>query len=191
MEEFLLHPHPDHPAEGIHSIHVTLAPNASGGLTLQYTVSYRPASIRLPAAGDPLPRERLWAHTCCELFVAAEGETAYREFNFSPCGQWMRFDFSDYRERQVSGEGPAPTVTLVQEDDAFILTATLPSGALPVGPLSLALTVVIENRDGRLGYWALAHPPGKADFHHRAGFQARAELPAHKPAKASRPANSE
>jgi hypothetical protein len=40
--------------------------------------------------------------------------------------------------------------------------ADLPSDA----PWQLNLSAVIEEKSGRKSYWALAHPPGKADFHH-------------------------
>jgi hypothetical protein len=30
----------------------------------------------------------------------------------------------------------------------------------------LGLAAVIEETSGRKSYWALAHPPGKPDFHH-------------------------
>jgi 23S rRNA (guanine745-N1)-methyltransferase len=51
----------------------------------------------------------------------------------------------------------------------------LAAKALPTGdgPLRLALTTVVELADGApgtLSYWALAHPAGKPDFHHRDGF---------------------
>jgi hypothetical protein len=29
---------------------------------------------------------------------------------------------------------------------------------------------VIEDDQGRISYWALAHPASKPDFHHRDGF---------------------
>jgi hypothetical protein len=29
---------------------------------------------------------------------------------------------------------------------------------------------VIEDADGRLSYWSAAHPDGRPDFHHAAGF---------------------
>jgi hypothetical protein len=29
---------------------------------------------------------------------------------------------------------------------------------------------VIEDADGSLSYWALAHPPGRPDFHHTEAF---------------------
>ena len=39
--------------------------------------------------------------------------------------------------------------------------------------LRLAVCAVMENEQGRVSYWALAHPPGKPDFHHRDGFALR------------------
>jgi hypothetical protein len=48
----------------------------------------------------------------------------------------------------------------------------LPSDA----PWLLGLSAVIEEMNGRLSYWALAHPPGKPDFHHADCFAL--ELPA-------------
>jgi hypothetical protein len=41
---------------------------------------------------------------------------------------------------------------------------------LPAPRLRLALTAVVEDARGRLSYWALRHPPGRPDFHHRDGF---------------------
>jgi hypothetical protein len=34
----------------------------------------------------------------------------------------------------------------------------------------LALSAVIEETNGNKSYWALAHPSGKPDFHHKDGF---------------------
>ena len=36
--------------------------------------------------------------------------------------------------------------------------------------LRVALCVVIEELDGALSYWALAHPAPRPDFHHPDGF---------------------
>jgi hypothetical protein len=36
--------------------------------------------------------------------------------------------------------------------------------------LTLGLSAVIEEKDGTKSYWALAHPPGKPDFHHKDCF---------------------
>jgi hypothetical protein len=55
------------------------------------------------------------------------------------------------------------------------LTLTLDLGALPLAgrPLELAVTAVLELRDGEILYWALAHPDEQADFHWREGFALR------------------
>jgi len=34
----------------------------------------------------------------------------------------------------------------------------------------LGLSALIEDQSGGMSYWALAHPPGKPDFHHADGF---------------------
>jgi hypothetical protein len=34
----------------------------------------------------------------------------------------------------------------------------------------LGLSVVLEEKNGAKSYWALAHPPGKPDFHHEDCF---------------------
>ena len=65
-------------------------------------------------------------------------------------------------------------------DGAFELRAELALDCLPDlprdAPWQLGLSAVIEEADGRLSYWALAHPPGKPDFHHSDCFAL--ELPA-------------
>jgi hypothetical protein len=47
----------------------------------------------------------------------------------------------------------------------------------PGARLSVALSAVIEDNRGMLSYWALKHPPGKPDFHHRDGFALEIEAP--------------
>jgi hypothetical protein len=37
-------------------------------------------------------------------------------------------------------------------------------------PWRLGLSAVIEDRSGQKSYWALAHPPGRPDFHHEDCF---------------------
>jgi hypothetical protein len=50
------------------------------------------------------------------------------------------------------------------------LQATVPIDRLPAlsrkTPWRLGLSAVIEDKAGHMSYWALAHPPGKPDFHH-------------------------
>ena len=60
----------------------------------------------------------------------------------------------------------------------FYLRARLALARLPdlAGSWRLGLAAVIEEANGRISYWALAHPPGRADFHQTDGFAL--ELPA-------------
>jgi len=39
-------------------------------------------------------------------------------------------------------------------------------GILPEATTKLGLSAVIEEADGTKSFWALAHPPGRPDFHH-------------------------
>ena len=58
--------------------------------------------------------------------------------------------------------------------DGFTLQASLDLDRLPGMPHELSwrlgLSVVVEDTNGGMSYWALAHPPGKPDFHHPDGF---------------------
>ncbi len=67
-----------------------------------------------------------------------------------------------------------PVVTAHRHDDGWQLQAFLDLHLLPgltdEVPLRLGLSAVLEMKDGSLSYWALAHPPGKPDFHHPDSF---------------------
>ncbi|WP_374489492.1 DOMON-like domain-containing protein [Zoogloea sp.] len=161
-------PHPTSPATPGESLEVTLRPDGQGGLQLHYLLKGAFANWQLPSGNlDP---KRLWAATCFELFVGRPGSSLYREFNFSPTGQWMRFDFSDYRQHSGSGRGPAPALHWEQSPDALSLWVFLPAATLPPGPRQLGITAVVLNAAGQPAYWALAHPTPRPDFHHRGGW---------------------
>lgn len=131
-----------------------------------YLIEGNIAGVRLPAAGET----PLWQHTCCELFVGSKSSPAYREFNFSPSGDWDSYAFDDYRKK---GSGPFSGVVLSvrKTSKRVALEARLP---IPRGAL-LGISAVIEETDGTLSYWALRHPPGKPDFHHREAFALEVE----------------
>lgn len=169
--------HPATPDACVRAIGVSVLREADGGLSLVYRLDGDPAALRIPDAATALPPERLWAHTCFELFVAEEGARPYREFNFSPNGQWMRFDFTDYRQRVPSPAGPAPQISLRAPSRCLELSVRLPAGLLPAGDLLVGLTAVVEHADGSHRYWALRHPAGQPDFHHRDGFALALKVP--------------
>jgi hypothetical protein len=122
--------------------------------------------LRIPAARAPAVGQRLWQRTCCEIFIARAGTAAYREFNFSPSGQWAAYAFQDYREGAPFAISE-PKIALRRSPGELDLQASIPADE---GKLRVALSAVIEHADGGLSYWALRHPPGKPDFHHPDAF---------------------
>jgi hypothetical protein len=146
----------------------------NGGLTVRYRVHGAPDGIRVPAPHPPGPADGLWQHTCCELFIAACDDPAYREFNFSPSGQWAAYCFTAYRERDARYRPlVAPQIDLQLFADGFQLDATCcPRHCCPQARCSgqLGLTAVIEAADGSKSYWALAHGAAQPDFHFRQSF---------------------
>ena len=101
-----------------------------------------------------------------------EGEgPGYREFNFSPSGEWATFVFSDYRDGAEMETEFSPGIVVRNSRDRLELDAVICQDSLPQGrPLRLGLSAVMEAADGTLSYWALRHPPGDPDFHHIDAF---------------------
>ncbi|MFZ4534775.1 DOMON-like domain-containing protein [Propionivibrio sp.] len=120
--------------------------------------------------------DALWEHTCFEAFVGVAGDPAYREFNFSPSGQWATYAFSGYRQPdQAATPITAPTITSRLFAGRLELEAIIPRDALPTrsGTLQIGLSAVVEAADtvdGSHSYWALRHPARHPDFHHRDAF---------------------
>ena len=177
--ELELQPHPASHCPDVQSIGVQLfkVESATGvSLLLRYRVMGRISQLKLPPpASHPGQADELWRHTCCEFFVAKPGAKSYREFNFSPSGQWAIYGFADERLRDAEAitESP-PALSFRNTEDEFTLEAELPWPAWSLdrcnGHLHAGLTAVIEARDGSLSYWALHHPSEKPDFHRRAGW---------------------
>lgn len=164
--------HPTCPGAAVNGISVSVGLAANGTLSLCYRVIGNSAQIKLPAARDAGPADNLWQHTCCELFIAGDDGEPYREFNFSPAGQWAIYQFDAYRQRDNNFQPlAAPKITLTQHADGFELAVTLPPELIPAGDtLHLGITSVIEAGDGSKSYWALAHCAAQPDFHPRQSF---------------------
>jgi hypothetical protein len=109
------------------------------------------------------------------------GSDRYLELNFSPSGEWAAYAFATYRSRLEPLPTLAPPRSRCQAGDASLeLEATVQldglgalgvpgAGALDVDS-AVGLSAVIEDLDGRLSYWALAHPRATPDFHDAAGW---------------------
>ncbi|MDQ2640370.1 MAG: DOMON-like domain-containing protein [Pseudomonadota bacterium] len=152
----------------------TIARDGSGAVTGRFLVTGDLLQLRVPsAATKPVRSDGLWRTTCFELFARAPSSTSYSEFNFSPSGNWAAYHFDGYRQGMRPLDMPAPAVACEQRAGGLVLHFILPAPALGAGPLQIAASVVLEDLEGKLCYWALRHPDGKPDFHHEAGFTAR------------------
>ena len=181
MQQHVLTPHPDTPQPAITGIQVTATFTKTGALTLTYTLTANLTHLRILETTTPSRANDLWRHTCFEAFLQGDDAPAYREFNFSPSGQWQAYAFSDYRQGGPLEPAPAPTFERNDTANQITLTCILPAEALPKGTqLHVGLTAVMEAADGSEGsfsYWSLRHPPGKPDFHHTHGFALTLERP--------------
>lgn len=138
-------------------------------LRLAYRLQGEIGRLRLPPPRAPRLAEGLWRHTCCELFVARAGEPAYREFNFSPSGEWAAYAFSGYRSGRVPGDAAlSPAIAVRRDARRLELEACVPIAERE--RLLVGLAAVVEELDGTLSYWALRHTGGKPDFHHPGAF---------------------
>ena len=126
-----------------------------------------------PQATEPGRADELWKTTCFEAFIRAQGEEAYREWNFAPSGEWAAYEFSGYREGMAEAEIAQPPYVRIEDNFTWWgLGATI---AVPADPKwELGLSAVLEEKDGTKSYWALAHPAGdKPDFHAADCFAAK------------------
>ena len=151
-------------------IAVTLERSAAA-LRLRYELDADPAALRLPPSGPLRRGEKLWQHTCFEVFLS-ESMPAYTEFNFSPSGEWASYGFRRYREgAPLADLASLRQLEISHAQSGLVLDAVL----LQRGACSLAvgLSAVVEGSDGRLSFWALRHAPGEPDFHHPDAFALR------------------
>lgn len=150
------------------------------GWLLSYRLEGDLATLAIPAPAPSAAADGLWRHTCFEAFVQDGNGPAYREFNFSPSGQWALYRFASERQRAADDAAPeiGPAIHTERAADGLTLQAWLPLALLPSRPTAIGLTAVIEGRDGALSHWALHHPRAdRPDFHHRDGWTHRPALP--------------
>jgi len=172
--------HPDSRCAAVTGIDVDVE-RSRGNLMLRYVVTGAIGDLRIPAVTTPTRTDELWKHSCFEAFVRPSKGLEYFEFNFAPSTQWAAYRFSGYREGMKSAkEIGAPRIEVQSNDTQFELQAFPDLDRLPglsgYADWRLGLAAVIEETSGNKSYWALAHPPGKADFHHSDCFALR--LPA-------------
>ena len=179
-----LRPHPRTPCARLDALEAEAIRLPANVLMLGYFLTGAMADLSLPPPGPPTRADELWRHTCFEAFVGVVGEEPYFEFNFATSGEWAAYRFSGYRAgMSVASEVDAPRLEVRMTARTFELKMFLelgrPADLRADARWRLGLSAVIEDMAGGKSYWALAHPPGKADFHHADSF-AR-ELPPMEP----------
>ena len=167
--------HPQARNDAVRSIGVRVSRLQSGALTITYALDADLDRLRIPQSRLPRIGHRLWQHTCFEIFIRRKDIPAYHEFNFSPSGEWAAYTFERYREAAALGhDGLTPSIAVRSTAKKLELDVAMDlrrlSSQHTTHALTLAISAVIEARDGSLSYWALEHPPGKPDFHHSDAF---------------------
>jgi len=140
-------------------------------LILSYTVKGKISDIAMPPVTAPARSDGLWQRTCFEAFLRTSSGAEYYEFNFSPSTLWAAYRFTSYRTGMCAAAEIATIPIQAQSSsDTHTLQASLEldrlSGLSHSPSWRLGLSALIEDTSGRKSYWALAHPPGKPDFHH-------------------------
>jgi hypothetical protein len=167
----LLTRHPNSRGVAAKRVEVEVAQHRADSLVLSYTVSGTISEIRLPVIVESVRADELWQHTCFEVFVGSSFGAVYYEFNFAPSTQWAAYRFDGYRSGMgAASQIGAPKIEVRQRSDSYTLKASLELNQLRDmsrnAAWRLGLSALIEDIRGNKSYWALAHPPGKPDFHH-------------------------
>lgn len=137
-----------------------------GKLEVRYEVRGDIGSLNWPDDTPPGRKDYLWKDTCFELFIRSCGNDAYTEYNFSPSGSWAAYSFSAYRAGMKNADVTNPEIEVVRQPDSFILTACIAlPGLANANSLYAGIAAIIADRSGNTVHWALAHTPGKPDFH--------------------------
>jgi len=167
---------------GVKSIQSTVGCDEQFVLRITYLLQGDMPRLKIPAKCSPRRADRLWEHTCFEVFIRFGDDPSYYEFNVAPSGEWAVYWFRSYRDY-----GPLPSESCVPETDVrcevdrIDFDAAVRSDRLSTkswgANLRLGLSAVIEANDGSLSHWALKHPEAKPDFHHPDSFALEIPFP--------------
>jgi hypothetical protein len=142
-------------------------------LQLTYALTGDLQQLTVPDSRQPARVDGLWRETCFEIFLRAAGSAPYVEFNFAPSGEWAAYAFAEYRKGMRALEQPEPPrIVCTRAAQRLEVKVQFHSSLLIEPGLRAALSAVLKHKDGKVSYWALAHPQGKPDFHDEVGFVA-------------------
>jgi hypothetical protein len=144
-------------------------------LTLHYLLAGNREDVVLPPI-SPCPgrRDELWKVTCFEFFLAVKDQPSYCEFNMSPSLDWNVYRMDAYRRigfRNETAVIQLPFETKKRANGYSLhVSVDLTPIVQPQQELQMAITAIIQMKDGNETYWALTHPAPYADFHLRESF---------------------
>ncbi len=173
--------HPLTPVSVVDEISLTYEWHAHESLWLRYHAEGLLHDLDLPEWTEARRADGLWQTTCFELFLQEKSANRYCEFNFSPSSLWAAYQFSNYRDGMKHLQLPKqPDIFLDLSDShvAIEITLGLPDIWGEV-PLNASFSAVIAENSGPKSYWALSHPPGKPDFHHKDCFSHQLKAAGH------------
>ncbi len=163
--------HRDYDCPPVQAVTVNVARSENNIVTLDYHIAGNINDVALPPIASPTRGDKLWEHSCFEIFIRVPGCQNYIEFNFAPSAAWAAYSFVSHRKgMQIASSIEAPLTDSIYSDDHYCMMVTLPlNDFADLGDATIweiGLSAVIEQVSGACSYWALAHPIGQADFHH-------------------------
>ncbi|MEO0925872.1 MAG: DOMON-like domain-containing protein [Cyanobacteria bacterium J06643_13] len=170
MKPFTLHPFSGDDAPSVSVL--GKIERCDNRLQIEYNLKGQELVI-VPQAAPPVRQFDLWEHTCCEFFLGILNSSKYWEFNLSPAGHWNVFRFDNYRQNiaeEMAFERLPFKVSKLGEVLQLRLQLDLDKIMTAEQSLNVGITTVIEDRAGKLSYWALSHPGTEPDFHRRDSF---------------------
>ena len=90
--------HPDTRSAAVRGIGARVSKMQGGALAVTYVIKGDLDRLRVPSPRPPVIADRLWHHTCYEIFIARKGLPGYHEFNLAPSGEWAACAFARYRD---------------------------------------------------------------------------------------------
>lgn len=173
---YSLWPHPAAGALFVESVRCAMTRFRPDLLEIIFTVE-APAGTLVFPSGTGARRDGLWKSTCFELFIGKAGSGAYREFNFSPGGDWAAYAFSSYRSEQHDLSMHAPPSINIDKGPAGLTARVRISIDDLLDDDPVGICAVIDEAEFGLSYWSIWHAGPKPDFHHPACFAASLPAP--------------
>lgn len=166
--------HPDTPTRAVSAVRATVERESGNRLVVSWTLQGNRGVLLPRWSMTPERRDELWKDTCFELFARRGEGPAYLEFNVTTLRHWAAYAFDTYRDG-MRDLHPARITFQPHNgtgDLAVLIDLTGVGELAGEGLLKLGISAVLKDERGKVSYWALAHPPGKPDFHHAACFAA-------------------